>query len=446
MNPSQEPSGEGFALDARTWRRVSIVLERLASSSDLGEVLGLIIDSLRDCLHADRASVFRYDEQRQELFSSHAHASAEIRFPITAGIAGESARKREIINVPDCYADNRFNRAVDLKTGYRTCNMLTIPLIAFDGGLQGVAQVLNKDPARGKAFDAYDEQIARVLASQAAVAIRRAQSIEAEARKKKLEYDLGVARTIQQSSWPRTLPVIAGYSIAGASKPAEETGGDAFDVVDLSALGTNSVARPGGGHPGAVLILGDATGHGIGPALSAMQFRAMVRMGARLGCGVDQITRFLNAQLCEDLPAGRFVTAFVGHLDPGSHALRYDSMGQAPLLLVRHDGSVDNRSANGMPMGIDADLLPDPIEPFLLGPGDVFALVSDGYFEAVDHAGEQFGEERAIAAIREGMRPDAPGGGSAADILSALDRAVDAFVKGHPYHDDRTAIIVRRNG
>lgn len=440
---------EGFALDAATWGRVSVVLERLASSSDLAEVLNLIIDSMRDCLHAERASVFQYDDDTKELFITNAHGAGVdwsktpktlFRFPMTKGLAGEAATKRLIVNVPDCYADPRFNQDIDKKTGYRTRNMLTIPLVAFDGGLQGVAQVLNKDPARGPVFDAYDEQIARVLASQAAVAIRRAQSLEAEARRNKLELDLKVARTIQQSSWPKAVPQVPGYSIAARSVPAEETGGDAFDVIDLTHMQCKETeeALKAGKHPGAVLILGDATGHGIGPALSAGQFRAMVRMGTRMGCTIDKITKNLNAQLCEDLPPGRFVTAFVGHLDPAGHRIEYDAMGQAPLVLLRRDGTMENRPANGMPMGIDPDLGADPVEPFALEVGDVFVLLSDGYYEAQNDAGDQFGEERAIEAIRAASGLDAEG------MLKAVDRAVDAFVAGKAYYDDRTAILVKR--
>lgn len=449
MSTNHQQPGDGFALDAQTWGRVSVVLERLASTSDLPEVLNLIIDSMRDCLRADRASVFQYDDKTKELFIAFAHGAggqgqapaAVFRFPVTKGLAGEAASKRTIINVPDCYADARFNQEIDRKTGYRTRNLLTIPLIAFDGGLQGVAQVLNKHPDHGESFTAYDEHIARVLASQAAVAIRRAQSVEAEARKKKLELDLDVARKIQQSSWPRTVAQVPGYTIAARSVPAEETGGDAFDVIDLSAFDAPEYtsALQAGRHPGAVLILGDATGHGIGPALSAGQFLSMVRMGARLGCDVQHMTASLNAQLCQDLPAGRFVTAFVGRLCPGEHTVEYDSMGQAPLILVRASGALENRAANGMPMGIDASLGADPIDPFTFEPGDVFALLSDGYYEAQNPAGEQYGEERAIEVIRQNLhRP-------AADILSAIDASLDAFAAGKPYYDDRTAIVVRRD-
>jgi phosphoserine phosphatase len=416
-----------------SWARLCIVLERLAASSNLDEVLGLIIDSIRDCLGAERASVFQFDKAAQELFISSAHGVAAIRIPITKGIAGEAARTGSIINVPDCYADPRFNPEIDKKTGFRTRNMLTIPLMSFDGGLEGVAQVLNKDPARGNVFDHADETLARALASQAAVAIRRAKLIEAEQRKKKIEADLATARKIQQASFPKVIPEIPGYQIAAASIPAEETGGDAFDLVDLGSH------NPAGPHPGMVFILGDATGHGIGPALSAAQFRAMVRMGCRLATNVHSMSELVNIQLCEDLPPGRFVTALIGHLDPQRHHVDYCSCGQAPLLVIRADGTCEFREANAMPMGVDPSLNAETAAPWTLAPGDIFALISDGYYEAMNPQDQQMGPELVARHIAE-ARDKTP-----QQIIDHLNAAANAYAKGRPFDDDRTAIVIKRS-
>lgn len=431
--PSPAPVSLPPAVQARVFR----VIERLAVSSDLQELIGLIVDSLRDCLAAERATVFQYDEKTQELFISQAHGFAGVRFPITRGIAGEAARTRAIINVPDAWQDPRFNPEFDKKSGFRTRGLLTIPMLSFDGKLQGVAQVLNKDPALGPVFDDADELVAKVLASQAAVALRRARHIEAEIRKNKIEGDLAVARTIQQASLPKDIPVIPGYDIAAGTTPADETGGDTFDLIDLSLL-THDPRPPDASHPGAVILMGDATGHGVGPALSVAQARAMVRMGIRLGAPLDRIAVHLNAQMSEDLPPGRFITAFIGHLRPDRHHIEYVAPGQAPLVIVRADGRLEESSANAMPLGIDPELMAEQVEPLRLDPGDVFLLLSDGYYEAMDPEGEQFGMDRTLAAVRSAQA------GSAADILRAVNDATRAFARGRPFGDDQTAVIVKR--
>jgi phosphoserine phosphatase len=409
--------------------RVFRVIEKLAASSDLGPLLALIIDSMRDCLAAERATVFQYDEAAKELFISHAHGVSGMRFPITKGIAGEAARTRQIINVHDAWEDPRFNPEFDKKSGFRTRGMLTIPLISFDGHLQGVAQVLNKNPSLGPYFDHTDDYIARILAGQAAIGIRRARLMDAEIRKNKIEGDLAVARSIQQASIPKELPRVPGYDIAARMSPAEETGGDTFDAIDL---------QPFTGKPGLMFMMGDATGHGIGPALSVAQARAMVRMGVRLGTDIDRIAANVNAQLCEDLPPGRFITACLGRLDPEAHEIRYVAPGQAPLLVVRADGTHEERSANAMPMGIDPDLFPDDVTPIRLGPGDVFLLLSDGFLEAMNHKGDQFGMERTLTAIRAAFD------GGALEILESVNTAVLAFAAGRPFGDDQTAVIIKR--
>lgn len=423
--------------------RLFKVMERLAASSDLQQILSLIIDSMRDALNAERASVFQFDAKTQELFITQAHGAAGFRFPITKGIAGEAARTKQIINVADAWEDPRFNSEFDKKSGFRTRALLTIPLLSFDGGLEGVAQVLNKDASRGTLFDDADEIIARALASQAAIAIRRARLIDAERRKNKIEGDLAVARTIQISSLPKELPSVPGYDIAAQTVPAEETGGDTYDLIDVSTLHRElSDPRNADGsekrHSGLVIVMADATGHGIGPAISVTQAKSMIRMGARLNAPIDRIAEHLNAQLCNDLPMGRFITAFIGMLDPQKHIITYAAPGQAPLLLMRADGTVEERSANTLPLGIDADLQPEPVEPFVMNPGDVFLLLSDGYIEAMAPDNSQFGLERTLDTVRANLT------GTAVQMLDAINMAAKEFVRGRPFGDDQTAVIIKR--
>ena len=415
-----------------------MVMERLAASSDLTEVLALVIDALRDTLGADRATVYEFDSATRELVVHQAHGVEKFRFGTredgAGGIAGQCARSGEIINLADAYADPRFNREVDRKTGYRTRSMLTVPLMSFDGTLEGVAQVLNKGGESNPcAFDAADEALARALASQGAVAIRRAKLMLAERRKLKLERDIDLARDIQQSSFPQVVPQMPGYDIAAGSIPSEETGGDTYDLVDWSLVCE--------GRRGLLFVLADATGHGVGPALSVAQFRGMFRMGARLGADVCTISRLADAQLEADLPLGRFVTACFAHLDPVTGLLTYDSAGQAPLVIVRAGGPgsrVEEIPANGVPAGVAPELENEPVEPLELRPGDTFLLLSDGYYEAPSPAGKYLGLEPIAAVVQHNP------GMSASQLLDEINRVTEAFACSAVVPDDRTAIVIRR--
>src|SRR5262245_55475074 len=131
MPAPDHPGGLEVSIAPEIFRSILIVMERLAASSDLSEILRLIIDSIRDGLSAQRASVFQYDAAADDLFASSAHGvDRSLRFSAAQGLAGEAVRTRQIINVPDCYADPRFNPEIDRQTGFRTRNMLTIPLVS----------------------------------------------------------------------------------------------------------------------------------------------------------------------------------------------------------------------------------------------------------------------------------------------------------------------------
>ncbi len=412
------------------------VAHRLASTSSLVDVLAMIIDALRDTLHAERASVFQYDAETDEFFATKAHGlPTDLRIRGDSGFIGQAGRTRTIINTPDAYAVPRFNPAVDKSTGFRTRCILTIPLQDHEQKLVGVAQVLNKQSGGGaEVFTALDEHIAVHLANQAAVALRRAQLLESERTRRKLEADLELARSIQFAALPEHLPELDGYTVAASTRPADETGGDSFDVIDLRTLG---VTRTDGAD--LLIMMADATGHGVGPAISVTQVVSMIRMAARLGAEHERLARQINTQLCSDLPPGRFVTAFIGVLDSSRHELRYVSAGQAPLIVRRADGTIEViKSCSAPPLGIDPDIEFEETPPIRFGPGDGFLLLSDGYYEAMNAAGRHFGE----AGVRRSLDPLARA--SADGWLDAISRAVREYSHGAPQLDDQTGVVIRR--
>ncbi len=250
----------------------------------------------------------------------------------------------------------------------------------------------------------------------------------------KIEGDLQVARQIQQKTFPRELPTLAGFDIAAYSQPADETGGDSFDVIGLTGDG----ALTEGEAESLVLMLADATGHGIGPALSVTQLRAMLRMAVRNGSSLAETAAHINEQLFADLPQNRFITAWLGRLDRDG-TLRTFSGGQAPLFLYRAEsGEVEVLNASAPPLGL---LPPMPVvlpPATRLEPGDVYVVLSDGFYEAENPDGTEFEKEGVIGALKECA------GGTASGILEALRAAVLEFTHGAPLADDRTAVIIKR--
>ena len=165
--------------DDRLHKRLAALLtvsQQMNSVKDLGTLLDLVAREAARLLDADRASIFLLDREKMELWSKVALGSDEIiRFDARTGLAGAAALTGETINVVDPYNDPRFNSAIDSRTGYRTCNILAVPLEnSVDRELIGAFEVLNK--RRGE-FTADDEEVLRALAAQAAVAIQNARSM-----------------------------------------------------------------------------------------------------------------------------------------------------------------------------------------------------------------------------------------------------------------------------
>ena len=411
--------------EAQALRRILEVTRKLAAPFDLDTMLTEVVDVSRNILDADRGTVFLYDELTDELVVRVATELGTIRIPADKGIVGESAQTHKLINVPDCYADDRFNRDIDKKTGYRSRCMLTIPLLGFEDSLVGVLQILNKNDG---VFDEQDEFIATALAAQAAVVLHRAKITEQIIESEKLDREIAVARDVQIGTLPKEMPSIDGYEFAGVFAPTDQTGGDLYDFVQLDEHRL-------------FLLMGDATGHGIGPALSATQVRAMLRVALRLKSSLDDAFMHINDQLCDDLPDDRFVTGFFGLLDATQHKVSFHSGGQGPIMHYHAaSGEYDWHPATTFPLGyLPQSDLAAPLE-IDLAPGDILGLISDGIYEYENENGVQFGQDGVAAVIN--LLPN----GDAETIVAEIMRAVRQHGGSVPQADDITIVLARRSG
>jgi signal transduction histidine kinase len=160
----------------REQKKVALVQEvskALSTVGDIDTLLRLIMAKVTELMEADRSTLFLVTEDGQQLWSKVIQGSevVEIRLDVGEGIAGWVAQTREIVNIPDAYADQRFQPSVDLKSGYRTRSILSVPMFGALGGLVGVLQLLNKQDGP---FTTADEELASALGSQAAIAIENA--------------------------------------------------------------------------------------------------------------------------------------------------------------------------------------------------------------------------------------------------------------------------------
>ena len=142
----------------------------LSSELNLNRLLTKIMDTTRKLLRADRCTLFVSDEKTKELWA-RIESGFEIRFPDHKGIAGSVFTTSETVNIPDAYADPRFNQDIDKQTGYRTESILCMPVKLKDGKTIAVAQVLNKEDGP---FSARDEKLFAAFSTQVSVALENA--------------------------------------------------------------------------------------------------------------------------------------------------------------------------------------------------------------------------------------------------------------------------------
>jgi phosphoserine phosphatase len=402
--------------------RAALVVQKLLSHFDLDAVLGEIVATAQTLFGAELAALWLYAPERRELTCSIPRQPHPVTIASGVGLVGECARAREVLNVADVTADARFAPAVDGAAQVVRGSMLNLPLVDADGALVGVLQLLDED---GLPFDARAVATGQLLAALAAVALRAVKLHVQRLEHQRLQQEVELARSIQMSTLPSVMPEVPGYAMHGHFQPAEQAGGDLYDLVLLDGK--------------LFVLLGDATGHGFGPALSATQMQAMLRTAFRCGADLDTACVQVNNQLCEDLPDNRFITAFMGLLDPSTHRVRFHSGGQGPIL---HWQAATNAAAWHAPTTFPFGAMPidaaPPAAELELAPGDLLAVISDGVYEYADANGALFGDARVAGVFERWHALPLPA------LTAKLLQAAAEFAHGAPQLDDITVVLVRR--
>lgn len=262
------------------------------------------------------------------------------------------------------------------------------------------------------------------IAQQAALAIQNDHLQDEKVIRERLETEIQLARHIQQTFIPETLPAQSGWDLAARWWTARQVGGDFYDALELP-----------GGRIG--LFIADVADKGIPAALFMALTRTLVRAAVADTVWPAQALRRVNDLLIPDTHQGMFVTAVYAVLDPQNGSLTYANAGHNPPLWLRQEGRVERLTRTGMALGV---LEGTAIEErsIQLESGDCLLFYTDGLSESFSPAGELFGEQRIIDALQAAQAK------SAEHLLQAIEYDLMKFVGDEDQADDLTMLLVRR--
>jgi sigma-B regulation protein RsbU (phosphoserine phosphatase) len=402
------------------------VSEVMTSNINLDDLLNLILNKLVATINAERGTLYLVDEERGELWSKvlleEIGPLSEIRVKIGEGISGHVAATGEIVNIPDAYADPRFNPQIDRVTGFRTRSILATPMFNPQQKIIGVVQLLNKHDGP---FTFRDERLLAAMTSQAAISIENARLYQQEIQQQLINRELETAHAIQASFLPDTIPQFDGWELGAQWVPVRNVAGDFYDFYHLEDgyLAT---------------VIADVSGKGIPAALFMALSVTVLRFGMSLHLSPDEVTRRANELIIADQRSRMFATTFISYVALDTGKLQFASGGHNPALLYRAASQeCEYISASGVAIGIFESA------EFGLGTtgmevGDILVLYTDGITEAINNEEEDFGEERLEMLVAENAALSAQ---QLADLI--LD-AVTGFAEKQNLFDDATLIVLKR--
>jgi len=265
-----------------------------------------------------------------------------------------------------------------------------------------------------------NREMLQTLAIEASTILENARLLEEERIKQKIEEELDVARTIQQSLLPRSLPADGWFRACGSSVASYQVGGDYYDVI------------PSGPHAWTVVVA-DVSGKGVSSALLAAllqgAFLAVSHGDAALNKRLERINAFLNERTAGE----KYATVFYCLLERNGR-LHYVNAGHCPPLIVRQAGGIESLAATSMPVGL-VDSAEFEVSETDLASGDKIVIYSDGVTEAQNLEGEFFGRQKLRQVVMEHHAD------SCHALHEAVQSAVAAFTESAPQADDITLVV-----
>ncbi len=402
-------------------RLLNEIHEALGRSMELDDLLHMILERAFEHLQPENGTVFLRDDEGNFRRAASRPLQAENEIPLSKHLVDEVCGKGMAALVLDAETDARFSAAQSIiMSGMRS--VLAAPLLDEDKAL---GMIVLSSSASVRQFQEEDMELLASLGSVAALKIRNAALVEEAAARRKLEEDLALARRIQESILPDSLPEWEGFELYAVNEPSRGVSGDWYQL---------SVRED---RDECVLFCVDVSGKGSAAALLTASLEALSAAPIESGESPQEVSTQVSRRLHRRSPPEKYATAFLAIISADREEVTYTNAGHNPGFLLHADGRVDELTASGMPLG----LVPNSEytqQTCHMESGDLLFLYTDGITEAEDPAEQEYGEERLIEFLR--ARRTLP----LEEIADQLHDEIEGFTQGAPPTDDRTVIIARK--
>lgn len=298
-------------------------------------------------------------------------------------------------------------------------SILSIPLRVNQQNL-GVLHIINNE----KNFDRNSYEVLKSICNLSSYALQNALLHKEQLENARHKESMKIAQNIHNTLL--RVPYLSAINIEvfAWSQACDETGGDYFDLLELNE---NRLE----------VIIGDASGHGIGAALTMLITRSALKTLYQLDLSLGETFNLLNNRLSADTTDEQFMTLFCGTINPQNNILTYCSAGHDGPLLIRDGKAIQELDSTGIPIGMMEGFNYETSNPIQLIKGDILILGTDGTWEAMNEQKIEFGKDRILdLAIKNQQK-------SAKEINEIIQAEIKSFIGEATVRDDMTLIVLK---
>jgi sigma-B regulation protein RsbU (phosphoserine phosphatase) len=415
------------------FRALRLIGQELGGTLVLSEVLDRIFNSLFEIFpRAERGFVLLKDPTSDallpEIIRSRTGPAGELK--ISKTVLNRVLNDRQAILSKDLAQEYPDSASV---SDSKIRSLMCVPLFDADRKAVGIMQIDTRD-GRGR-FEQDDLDLLAAVATQISVAVQNAQLHKALIKQREMEHELQFARQVMQSLLPERPASVAGYEFWAYYEPARHVGGDYYGFVPICPEGSED------GAPASkwAIAVGDVVGKGMPAALLTAKLSGEVRMFLRGNPDPVRVVEQLNHEFDGGGVLDLYITFLLIVLDVDRHRVSVVNAGHPCPLIRRRDGRLEEfgRGSSGLPLAIMPDYDYQVVET-ILEPGETVVLYTDGVTDAMNAAGDRFGDNR----FRESLLKSGRGAKAAGEEVV---KAVQKHVGDHLQFDDITLVLLARN-